>query len=529
MNGRTHPTQLLIPRWMRVALVLTLSILLGGTSRAAGWSLGSAPAAPVKGGILTMARSTDIFTFDPYNTQDDNSIFTEATIFDGLVRLGPDGKSVIPALATAWHSSKDGKAMTFTLRPGVRFSDGTPLTSKDVAWSLQRDADPKGSWGFLFAPVTSVTADSASAVTIHMSSAFAPLLPALTTFAASIYSKKVYARYGSSGFGQHPLGTGPFMLKQWNKGVSLELVRNPYYWEAGKPYLDGVTFTVVGDDNTKILQLQSGQADIIDRVPPNLLVQLRTNPKIAVESIKGTAVGWITINEAVKPLGDVNVRRALAWALDRQSIARNVYFGVATPAKSVVPSSTFYYDPNTNPIGYNLTRAKQYLARSTAPHGFSVQIMVPSGDAAELGIATIWSSALKQIGINASILQVEATTAQDRYNSEKYQIWISQWTNDTPDPDEFAGAGLDYKAGQNSLHTGFKNDQMSALVEQGRQQLDPRKRGQMYSEIQRLVNKYVPFIYVDEVPRLYASVSSVHGFLPNSQGKYSFQNVWIQP
>ncbi len=289
-----------------------------------------------------------------------------------------------------------------------------------------------------------------------------------------------------------------------------------------------MTFTVVGDDNTKILQLQSGQADIIDRVPPNLLAQLRTNPKVSIESVKGTAVGWITINEAVKPLGDVNVRRALAWALDRQSIARNVYFGVATPAKSVVPSSTFYYDPNTNPIGYDLAKAKQFLAKSSAPHGFSVQIMVQSGDAAELGIATIWSSALKQIGINASILQVEATTAQDRYNSEKYQIWISQWTNDTPDPDEFAGAGLDYKAGQNSLHTGFKNDQMSALVEQARQQLNPQKRAQMYSEIQRLVNDYVPFIYVDEVPRLYASASSVHGFLPNSQGKYGFQNVWIQ-
>ncbi|HZS86243.1 MAG TPA: ABC transporter substrate-binding protein [Chloroflexota bacterium] len=524
MNRFNHRAQPRTTRWMRLASALTLTILLAGTSRAAG----SAPAAPVKGGTLTMARSTDIFTFDPYNTQDDNSIFTEATIFDGLVRLGPDGKSVIPALATAWHASKDGKAMTFTLRPGVRFSDGTPLTSRDVAWSLQRDADPKGSWGFLFAPVTSVTADSANAVTIHMSSPFAPLLPALTTFAASIYSKKVYDKYGRTGFGQHPLGTGPFMLKQWNKGVNLELVRNPYYWEAGKPYLDGVTFTVVGDDNTKILQLQSGQADIIDRVPPNLLAQLRTNPKVSIESVKGTAVGWITINEAVKPLGDVNVRRALAWALDRQSIARNVYFGVATPAKSVVPSSTFYYDPNTNPIGYDLAKAKQFLAKSSAPHGFSVQIMVPSGDAAELGIATIWSSALKQIGINASILQVEATTAQDRYNSEKYQIWISQWTNDTPDPDEFAGAGLDYKAGQNSLHTGFKNDQMSALVEQARQQLNPQKRAQMYSEIQRLVNDYVPFIYVDEVPRLYASASSVHGFLPNSQGKYGFQNVWIQ-
>ena len=207
--------------WVRAIITLALVALPIGTSHASGPSTLASSAQPVRGGILTMARNTDIFTFDPYNTQDDNSIFTEATIFDGLVRLGADGKSIEPALATAWHASKDGKAMTFTLRPGVKFSNGTPLTSKDVAWSLQRDADPKGSWGFLFAPVTSVTADSASAVTIHMSSPFAPLLPALTTFAASIYSKAVYDKYGSTGFGQHPLGTGPFMLKQWTKGVSL--------------------------------------------------------------------------------------------------------------------------------------------------------------------------------------------------------------------------------------------------------------------------------------------------------------------
>jgi peptide/nickel transport system substrate-binding protein len=508
-----------------VALALVLSLILVGNR---GFVVSAkTAAAPVKGGTLVMARSTDIFTFDPYATQDDNSIFTEATIFDGLVRLGADGKSIVPALATTWNVAKNGKSATFTLRKGVKFSNGTPLTSKDVAWSLQRDADPKGSWGFLFAPVKTVTADGPNSVTIHMTAPFAPLLPALTTFAASIYSKANYDKNPKT-FGQRPLGTGPFMVKKWNKGVSLELVRNPYYWEPGKPYLDGVKFTIAPDDNSKILQLKSGQADVIDRVPPNLLASLKADKTVHIEQVNGTAVGWITINEAVKPLNDPNVRLALAWALNRPAIARNVYFGVATPAKSIVPSTTLYYDPNTNPIGYNVQKAKQFLAHSAAPHGFKVQVMIPSGDAASLGIATIWVDALKKIGINASILQIEATTAQDRYNSEKYQIWISQWTNDTPDPDEFAGAGLDYKSGQNSLHTGFKNDTVSKLVEQGRETLDPRKRAQIYSQLQRLVNKYAPFIYSVQVPRLYATTAKVHGFAPNTQGKYGFQNVWIQ-
>jgi peptide/nickel transport system substrate-binding protein len=507
---------------------LCLAVLLSsGMSVGSAASARNATGSPVRGGTLIMARSADIFTFDPYNTQDDNSIFTELAIYDRLVKLGSNGKSILPELATKWAVAKDGKTATFTLRSGVTFSNGTPLTSQDVAWSLQRDADPKGSWGFLFTPVSKVTAAGPHTVVIHMKTPFAPLLPALTTFAASIYSKANYTKNPKT-FGTRPLGTGAFMLKKWNKGVSLDLVRNPHYWVKGRPYLDGVRFTVVGDDNSKILQLESNQVQVIDKVPPNLLSSLKRNPKVKIETVNGTAVGWITINEAVKPLNDRKVRLALAWALDRAAIAKNVYFGVATPAKSVVPASTLFYNPNTGPVSYNLAKAKQYLSQSSVPKGFKVQIMIPAGSAEAQGIATIWVDSLKKIGINATIQQLEATTAQDRYNSEKYQIWISEWTNDTPDPDEFAGAGLDYKAGQNSLHTGFKNNQVSNLVNQGRATLNTAKRARIYAEIQRLENYWMPFIYVDNVPRLYASTTAVQGFQPNSQGNYGFDSVWLQ-
>jgi peptide/nickel transport system substrate-binding protein len=242
-----------------------------------------------------MARSTDIFTFDPYATQDDNSIFTEATIYDGLVRLAPDGRTIQPALATKWSISANGKTARFTLRKGVEFSNGTPLTSKDVAWSLRRDADPKGSWGFLFAPVSNVTADGPSTVTIHMKSAFAP--PAGAHDVRGEHLLQSQLRQVRKGFWSTSTGHRAVRSEKWTKGVSLELKRNTHYWEPGKPHLDGIKFTVVGDDNSKILQLQSGQVDVVDKVPPNLLSKLRANPQVKVQEINGTAVGWITINE----------------------------------------------------------------------------------------------------------------------------------------------------------------------------------------------------------------------------------------
>ena len=481
---------------------------------------------PSSGGTLTFARAADIFTFDPYNTQDDRSIFTELQMYDRLVKLSADGKGVEPELATAWTIAPDGLSATFTLRDGVKFSDGTPMTADDVAFSLTRAIDQKGSWGFLFSPVTSAERVDDKTVKLTMSSPFAPLLPALSTFAASIYSKANFEKWGDQA-GEHPLGTGAFMLQEWDKGSQLVLVKNPYYWQPGKPYLDKLVFTVVADDNARVLQLQSGAVDVIDFVPPNEVASLKSAGD-TVEQINGTAVDWITLNNQVSPLNDPNVRCAMAWSIDRDAIAKDIFFGLATPAKSLLPSTTLYYDPNTNPIGYDLTKAKALLAASSHPNGFSVDALVGSGDSSNLGVVQIWAAALKQIGITLNIKQVEPTTGQNLYNTEKYQIWVSAWTNDTPDPDELMGAGLDYH-NQNALHTGYHNDQVVALVNQGRAELDPTKRQQIYSQLQTIINQDCPQIYTVEVPRLYATTSAVHGFMPNSQGKYSFEDVWKQP
>jgi len=491
-------------------------------------SAAPSPAAgqPVAGGTLTFARTADIFTFDPYNTQDDYSIFTELQVYDRLVRLSADGRGVDPELATAWTEATDGLSATFTLRDGVKFSDGSPLTADDVVFSLTRAIDQQGSWGFLFSPVKSVEKVDDKTVKLVMSEPFAPLLPALSTFAASIYSKANFEKYGAQA-GEHPLGTGAFMLEKWDKGSQLVLTKNTNYWQAGMPYLDKVIFTVVGDDNARVLQVQSATSDIIDFVPPNQVDPLKASGA-QIARVDGTSVGWMTLNEAKKPLDDPKVRCALAYAVDRQAIADNVYFGLAVPAKSVIPSSTLYYDPNTDPTTFDLAKAKQLLSESSSPNGFTLDVTVPTGDSTRLATVQIWADALKQIGVTTNINQIEATTAQDEYNTEKYTVRVSAWTNDTPDPDEMMGAGLDYHT-QNALHTGYHNDQVVGLVTKGRAELDPTKRQAIYTDIQKIVNQTCPFIYTVEVPRLFATTANVQGFAPNSQGKYSLESVWKQP
>jgi peptide/nickel transport system substrate-binding protein len=464
----------------------------------------------------------DIFTFDPYNTQDDRSMYTQLTVFERLVKLSPDGKSVEPELATAWTVADDGMSATFKLREGVTFWNGNPLTADDVVFSLTRAIDQNGSWGFLFSPVKAVEAIDPLSVRIVMSEPFAPLLPALSTFAASIYEKANFIAQGPAA-GEHPMGTGAFMLKTWERGQAVTLVANPHYWQAGKPGIDTLIFRVVGDENARSLQLASGEIQVAADVPANQIDQIvATGGEIV--SVTGSSVGFVTINEKVKPFDEPAVRCAVAWSLDREAIARAVYFGRAHAAKAILPTQTFFYDPDTSPIGFDLEKARALLATSSVPKGFAFTATVPSGDNIKLATAQVWASALAKIGVTMNIEQLETTTAQELYNTERFTMRISAWTNDTPDADQMMGVALDPRP-QNALHSSYRNDKALALVLAGRSTLDPTKRQAIYTELQKVVNRDCPFIYTIEEDRIFATSPKLRNFMPNSQGKYGFEDV----
>jgi peptide/nickel transport system substrate-binding protein len=492
--------------------MLATSLVMAGATR-------SSAADPV---TITMARNADMLTFDPVATQDDPSIFVELQVYDRLVKLAASNQGVEPELATSWKISPDGLTATFTLRQGVKFSDGSPLTADDVVFSLTRAIDQNGSWGFLFSPVKSASKVDDKTVKLTMSEAFAPLMPALSTFAASIYSKANFEKWGKDA-GQHPLGTGAFTLDSWQKGAQLVLTKNPNYWQPGKPKVDRIVMRVVGDDNTRVLQLQSGQVDIIDFVPPNQ-VQLLTGAGQKIQKVDGTAILRYTLNETVKPLDEANVRCAMAHTIDRAAVAKNIYFGLATVARSLLPSSTLYHDPNADPVTFDLAKAKALLAKSSVPQGFTVSVNLPAGSQTLLDVAQIWSAGLKQIGITLKIEQLEATTLIQMRNAEKYSIYNAAWTNDTPDPDELLGVALDFSS-QHAAHTFYNSPKAKELLLQQRRELDPKKRRALVTELQRIVNQDCPQIYVVHVPRIYATTAAVAGFAPNSQGKYSFEDV----
>jgi peptide/nickel transport system substrate-binding protein len=468
-----------------------------------------------------MDRPTDITGFDPYNTPDQESINSDMAVFDRLVQFSPTN-TIIPMLATSWKYSNGGKSLTLTLRKGVRFSNGTPLTPADVIYSLKQASNPKGVYALYDGnDIKDIVAPNADQVRIDLHHQYGPLLSSLAIWQAGIESAANAEKLGTAGASTHPVGTGPYMLGTWDKGVQLTLVRNPHYW-GRKPYLDSVVMKVVSDDTTRLLQLESGEANIIETVPPSEVKSLK-GAGDQLEAVYGGQVVLIPLDLRFKPFQDQNVRLALSYALDRAAVAKDAYFGYATPALSDLASGISYYEPKFG-IAYDLAKAKAYLAKSSLPHGFSFTLLVSAGNEAYNEMAQIWASSLAQIGVTAHIEQIDAATGYSRWMAEKYDAYIVAWTIGTPDAMEFSAFGF---LGQDGFYTHYQPPGGAALVAQGTGTLNTATRQRVYQQIQSRMAKEQNILYAVNAPTTWASGATVHGFAPNEESDYKLENIWL--
>ncbi|SEP15388.1 ABC transporter substrate-binding protein [Amycolatopsis saalfeldensis] len=209
---------------------------------------------------------------DPHGTILAGDVYTLNQIFEPLYLTAVDG-SLQPHLATGHTVSPDGKTYTFALRPKVTFSDGSPLTSADVVYSLKRAQSSKGPLSFLDGVISSVTAAGDLSVVVRLTQAWSPFTSDISAFSNSIVPDDLQGKPAAEFFAK-PVGTGPFTLESWVKGGTVTLAANPKYWNAPGPYLDKVEFTVVQDENQLVQQLQAGQVDVIDTVPPANFTQI---------------------------------------------------------------------------------------------------------------------------------------------------------------------------------------------------------------------------------------------------------------
>jgi peptide/nickel transport system substrate-binding protein len=501
-----------------------------GASPSAGGSssISASGGTPVKGGNLVFANPQDAESLNETNVFDNNSIWIIEQITQPLFTVTSSGKGVQPWLATGYTISKDQKTYTITLRPGVKFSNGAPMTSADVKFSLEQTMAASTGWGYLDAAIKSVGDPSPDTVQVHLKYPWAPLLADLALFANGIVPDN-YGGKTENEFYQAPVGTGPFKFGSWHKGVSLEAVRNPYYWQPGKPYLNSVTWTDVPDDNTRQLQVTSGQAQI-DQYPSwSTVATLKSTPSVTLSLFPSTETTYLAFNENVKPFQDAHVRRAISYAINRDALVKAVLFGNGQPANSIFPPQLPYYDTSSGGLQYNLAAAKAEMARSSVSHGFTTTLLLPSGNSDYSTIATIVQSELKPLGITVQIQQLDPNTANNDLQSGKYDMSFALWTMDIPDPDELATFALDPTAGSKSFFTFYDNPTVVKAVHAAEVTTQPAARQADYNTAQSLAaqDAFMAFLYYS--PYQYVESSNVRGFLVTPLGNYHMEDVWLNP
>jgi peptide/nickel transport system substrate-binding protein len=497
------------------------------SSSSSGGSPDTRPGTPKRGGSLTIARIEDSQSFDKTNVFQNESIWLAEQIMETLYTVDKDGKTLKPWLATSYTKSADGRTYTFKLRPGVKFSDGKAMTSEDVKFSIDDARKQAKGWGYLDAAIKNVSAPDPETVEFKLKYKWAPFLADIALFANGIIPKDFGGR-SRDAFYKQPVGTGPFMWDSRVVGKSVTFKRNPNYWQEGKPYLDQVTWTYVTDDNTRELQLRGNQIQVDEFPPFNSIGKLQNTPDVKMSLFPSTRTDYMVMNHNYKPLADVHVRRAIAYAIDRAAIVKSVLFGHGEPANSLLPPQVPYYDKSTPGIQYDMAKAKAELQQSAYPNGFKVEMLLGSGDQVTNQIGQILQQVLKPLGITITFKTEDQSTAFADIQALKYQLGFSYWTMDIADPDELVTFAVDKEAGgAHSFFTDWNNAQAVELSHAAQKNEDPAKRQQLYSQIQKLAadEAFMAFLYYS--PFRYAYRSNVNGFVVYPLGNYHLEDVWL--
>jgi peptide/nickel transport system substrate-binding protein len=513
-------------RTIFIGLVAITGILLTGCSTAAG-STAATSGTPVAGGDLRIARSSDAISMDNTSGAFENySIEVYQNIGESLFTVTDDGKSVKPWLASGYTVSSDHLTYTIALRKGVKFSNGQLVTAKDVKFSIDQDTKTAATgWGFINAAIDKVTVVDDATVTVSLKYPWAPILADLSLFSNAIIPDN-YGGKTPAQFFEAPVGTGPFKWGEWKKGQYLKLVKNPNYWQKGKPYLDSVTFNVVPDASTRKLQLQGGQTDIDDTPDWSSFASLKSTPGVKVYAFPSTQIDYVALNEQHAPFSDVHVRRAIAYAIDRNALVKAVLFGNGSAANSLIPPGTPFYDKNAPGPSYDLAKAKAELAMSTQPNGFSTSILIRSGDANQASVAQIMQAELKAIGITLEIKQLDATAAKKASMSSEFDMSLTVWTMDIPDPDEWTTFATDPAGGTNSAFTYYNNPAVIALNRKAQRETDPAKREAIYKEMQKTTGDDSFLTYLYYSPYAFATTDKVGGYHVSPLLTFHLENVY---
>jgi peptide/nickel transport system substrate-binding protein len=515
--------------YLRLAVVAGLTLAVS--------ALGTPAFGQSRQETLVIARNIDDYnTNDPARQYEFTGQMTNQSVYDTLVTVdAPDFTRIQPKLASKWEVSKDGTVYTFTLRPGVVFTSGNPLTAADVRFSFRRLKHLKDNPAFFLDAVKDVEVVDDRTVKVTLVGPDASFLAALAAPQVGIVdAKTVMAQGGTDAedakekdratpwLNEHSAGSGPYRLLSARKSEEIVLDRNPTHW-GPKPHFARIVFRHVKDGAAQRQLVERGDVDIAQGFDADLVAALKPGPRLAL--VEGLTMNFIYLAltnkaELSKPLSDRRVRAALAYAIDYDGLIKGLARGGAVQPPANIPIGLLGVDA-TMARKRDVAQAKRLLADAGYPDGFPLKMSYPTrpmhGIATDAMAAKVQSD-LKAVGIDVTLEPKEFSVAVSEYREGKTHLVLVEWGPDFLDPDGWADAFF-RRGGPVARRIGYENDRVTALVKAAKIETDSKKRAALYRQIQQIALEDVPYVTLLQ-PKTYA------GLNPAIKG-YAIHPIWF--
>jgi peptide/nickel transport system substrate-binding protein len=480
----------------------------GGNGSGSQDSFGSLPAAnSVKdGGTLVVALSAEPDLLDPTLARSLYSRYVFSTMCEKLYDVDKNAQ-LVPQLATDLpQTSSDGKTVTIKLRQGVRFADGTDFNSEAVKTTLQRDlTNPQSARATELGPISAIDTPAPDTVVIHLETPFAPLPAALADRAGMIMSPQALKKLGDK-FSDAPVCVGPFKFAKRVPQNSIDVVKDPNYYDADKVHLDRISWHILTDASIRAANLRSGDVQVADTVSPQEVDKLSQEPDLTVLQSLSLGYQGVTFNignvngvgTPPKPINrpdakDARVRQALEYAIDRKGLVKAVFNDKFDVACSPISPTTQFSSPQAQKCRpHDPAKAKQLLEQAGVQMPYKVT-MLESNTPESLRLAQALQSMVKEGGFDLKIQPVEFTSLLDQQDRGDFELLQLGWSGRV-DPDQnitnFVGTG-----GSQNV-SGYSNPTLDKLLSQARETNDLAQRKELYGQVVAELQKDDALIYL---------------------------------
>lgn len=443
---------------------------------------------------LRLGVTGDPISFDPQNTTDSASRDIFNQIFDNLVTLNDD-MEVEPELAKDWSISDDGKEWTFILEENVEFQDGEAFNAEAVKINFERLSDKDNNlvmYSDIGSNIESIEAKDDTTVIFYLKEPKYSFLSDLTSPPNGIMSPKSIESKDKDELSKEPVGAGPYKLKSWSPGTSVELEEHSNYWR-GTPEFEKITFNVVQENSSRITMLSNDEIDLASNLPSTEVERVSNDENLSIEEVKQNRILYVGINTSKKPLDDPKVRQALNYAINKEGLANDLLNGQVFPATALITKLDFGHSDVGN-YPYDLEKAKKLLEESGIEKGQTLRLLHASNTTADEPAAQYVQNSLEELDFfDIKFEQQEVGTyLETLLNPDRYDLYMRGMVNSVGDPDRGLRENFLPDSPENYSH--YSDPELTEVLEEASSEMNEEKREKDYEKALKIINDDAPAI-----------------------------------